>query len=128
MKKYSLFFTAFLIPVLTASASEISLINIALHQPVKASSEEEPASAAVDGNPESYWQSAGTIGEHWLAISWKEIQKIDRIVLPRVTGTDSLVAEAWMNERWQLLNHLPNNNPMIAFAPVETSKIRLRAV
>ena len=117
-----LFFPSF------AIASEISLTNIALDQAVEASSEEEPAAAAVDGNPESYWQSAGMIGEHWLAISWEQRHTIDRIVLPLVSGTDSLIAEAWMNERWQLVGHLASNNPMIAFDPVETSKIRLRAV
>lgn len=48
--------------------SEISLTNLALSQKATASSSEEPALAVVDGNQASYWQSAGTVGDHWLQI------------------------------------------------------------
>jgi len=128
MKNYSLLLALVFFIAFHAIGSEISLTNIALQQAVQASSQEEPASAAVDGNPESYWQSAGMIGEHWLEVTWQEVQHIDRIVLPRISGTDSLLAEAWVNESWQLLGHLPDDNPMIAFSAVKTSRIRLRAV
>ncbi len=105
-----------------------SISNLALNQTVRASTEEEPATAAVDGNPESYWQSAGTVGSHWLEISLDETHTIDQIVLPLVKGADSLVAEAWMNEQWQEVGHLPTDNPVIAFEPVNTDKLRLRSI
>ncbi|MEK6481504.1 discoidin domain-containing protein [Catalinimonas sp. 4WD22] len=109
-------------------ASEISLTNLALGQQAMASSEEEPARAAVDGNPESYWQSAGMVGNHWLEISLDREYDIDRIVLPLVKGADSLLAEVWEDEKWVVVGSLPKDNPMIAFEPVKTQKIRLRSV
>ncbi|MDF9795432.1 hypothetical protein OKW21_000695 [Catalinimonas alkaloidigena] len=109
-------------------ASEISLTNLALDQHTRASSEEEPARAAVDGNPESYWQSAGTVGNHWLEITLDQEYNIDRIVLPLVSGADSLLAEVWKDEKWVMVGSLPNDNPMIAFEPVKTQKIKLRSV
>jgi hypothetical protein len=109
-------------------ASQSGLTNLALNQKVSASSEEEPAVAAVDGNPESYWQSAGMVGSHWLEISLDEAYTIDQIVLPLVKGADSLVAEAWVNEQWQRVGHLPTDNPVIAFEPIKTDKLRLRSI
>ena len=109
-------------------ASQINLTNLVLNQTVRASSEEEPASAAVDGNPESYWQSAGMVGSHWLEIALDTIHTIDRMVLPLVKGVDSLVAEAWINKQWQVVGHLSDDNPVIAFEPVETKKLRLSSI
>ncbi len=127
--------TTFLIPFLIlfgsakmVFASQIRATNLALHQTVKASSEEEPAAAAVDGSPESYWQSAGMVGSHWLEISLDEAHTVDQIVLPLVKGADSLVAEAWVNEQWQQVGHLPVDNPVIAFEQVKTNKLRLRSI
>ncbi len=112
----------------TISASQIGVTNLALGQQVRASSEEEPASAAVDGNPESYWQSAGTVGNHWLEILLDKTHTISQVVLPLVKGADSVVAEGWVGEQWQVLGHLPADNPVIAFEPTETGKIRLRSI
>ncbi|MEM6846164.1 MAG: discoidin domain-containing protein [Bacteroidota bacterium] len=110
------------------SASQIGTTNLALDQKVQASSEEEPAPAAVDGNPQSYWQSAGTVGNHWLEISLGEAHTISQVVLPLVKGADSLVAEVWVDGQWQVVGHLPAANPVIAFEPIETEKVRLRSI
>lgn len=109
-------------------ASQISLTNLALNQKVVASSEEEPAQAAVDGNHESYWQSAGTVGTHWLEITLDKRYPVEQVVLPLVKGADSLVAEAWVNEQWQVVGTLLKDNPVIAFDPVETDRIRLLSI
>ena len=111
----------------TSAVGQVGLTNLALNQKVTASSSEEPAPAAVDGNPESYWQSGGMIGNHWLEVRLDTVYTIDRIVLPLVLGTDSLRAEVWANDRWQTVGYLPADNPMIAFAPVATNKLRLRS-
>lgn len=131
LKQSATFLIAFLLlfgTVELSSASQISVTNLALNQAVRASSEEEPASAAVDGNPESYWQSAGMVGNHWLEISLDETHTINQIVLPLVKGSDSLVAEVWTNSHWQPVGHLPAANPVIGFDPVETDKLRLRSI
>jgi len=125
--KYFLSALAMLI-LFRLEASEISLTNLAKHQKVKASSEEEPASAAVDGNAESYWQSAGMVGTHWLEVELDKAYPIDRIVLPLVKGANQLIAEVWVNNKWQKVGELPKDNPMIAFGAVNTHRIRLTSI
>jgi len=45
-----------------------------------------------------------------------------------VKGCDNLLVEAWINGQWERVGKLPSDNPMIAFSPVETTKIRLIAM
>src|SRR5690606_32025393 len=69
-------------------ASQRSTTNLALSKSAYADSEEEPALAAVDGNHESYWQSGGTVGDHWLVVDLQKTYAVDRIVMPLVEGID----------------------------------------
>ena len=46
------------------------------------SSSDHAAGAAADGNVNTYWEaSSGTSTSEWLSVSWKEAQKIDKIVM-----------------------------------------------
>ena len=110
--------------------------NIALNKNVIADSEEETASAAVDGVMNSYWQSGSSIGDHWLEIDLGQLYNIDRVVTPKFTGVDSLVIEVLSDNGWKSVSaNKPNisggsspDNPLFGFEPEQTSKIRLRSV
>jgi len=105
-----------------------STINLALHKAVSADTEEEPATAAVDGNPESYWQSGSSVGDHWIEIELGNLYTIDRVVLPLISGLDSMVVEITQGEKWKTVYAGKPENPLIAFQPVETNKIRLKSI
>ena len=121
-------FLLFFLTTFTVVGHDVTWVNLALNQQVAASSAEEPAAAALDGNHESYWQSAGTVGTHWLEVDLENAHTIDRIVLPLVQGADSLVAEVWTGEQWVVVGSLPQDNPMISFEPVQVQKLRLRSI
>ena len=119
----------FFFTITFASIGQNSLTNIAINASVEASSEERPASAAVDGDHTSYWQSGSFVGDHWIKIDLGNYYKIDRIVLPLVTGVDSLVVEA-ENEtgEWENIYAGGTDNPLIGFEPLRTSRIKLKSI
>jgi len=102
--------------------------NIALHSAVNADSQEESAHFAVDGNSESYWQSGSSVGNHSLEVNLGAFHTIDRVVLPLVTGVDSLVLDVHSSNGWQTVFRGKPDNPLIGFDPQNTNRIRLRSI
>ena len=110
--------------------------NIALNKSVFVDSEEEMASAAVDGNNASFWQSGSSVGTHWLEVDLGDTFTIDRVVTPKFTGVDSMVVEVWSNGSWNVVAaRKPNmsggnspDNPFFGFDPIRTDRVRLRSV
>ena len=112
----------------TLEAGQRSLTNIALHAQVTASSEQQPASAVVDGNHYSYWQSGSFVGDHWLEIDLGQVYHIDRVLLPLVRGTQTLTVEIETSGHgWKQVYSGPTDNPLIGFEPEHTQRIRLSA-
>lgn len=103
--------------------------NIALNVSIEASSEERPASAAIDGDHTSYWQSGSFVGDHWLKIDLGNYYYIDRIVLPLVSGVDSLVVEVkGENSEWEKVFSGNPDNPLIGFDPIKARSIKLSSI
>mgnify|MGYP005845642183 CR=1 FL=1 len=110
--------------------------NVALNKTVFVVSQEELASAAVDGNNASFWQSGSSVGTHWLTIDLGNDFTIDRVVTPKFTGVDSLVVEVWTDENWKVVAaRKPNmsggnspDNPLFGFEPIRTNRVRIRSV
>lgn len=133
LKKLSLFVYYFfflsIVCVAQSSYSETPVYkNIALGKTIHASSEGEPASNAIDGEQTSYWQSGSFVGNHWLKIDLEAEYTIDRIVLPLITGVDSLVTEVKSGGSWEIVNAGKPDNPLIGFEPITANQIRLRSI
>ena len=128
MKNLIIFVAAFILTVSTAFAQK-SLTNVALKASVAASSEERPASAAVDGDHTSYWQSGSFVGDHWLKIDLGHEHEIDRILLPLVRGVDHLVVEVeGENGEWKEVYSGETGNPLVGFEPEKTRRIKLTSI
>lgn len=128
MKKFICFIIVFLMTSVIY-ASQKSLTNVALNASVEASSEERPASAAVDGDHTSYWQSGSSVGDHWLIIDLDNYHEIDRVVLPYVRGVDSLVVKTENEDgEWERVYAGGTDNPLIGFEPQRTRRIKLKSI
>lgn len=114
--------------ILPAFASKKSATNLALNKPTKASSAEEPSDAITDGNYASFWQSGSSLADHWIEVDLGPNYNIDRVNLPLVQGSDSLLLQIWQNNNWNTVGHFQQNNPQIYFEPASTHKIRLKSI
>jgi len=128
MKK-CIFLVTFLLIGTSTTFAQKSLTNVALNTSVTASSEERPASAAVDGDHTSYWQSGSFVGDHWLKIDLGHEYQIDRILLPLVRGVEHLVVEVEdENGIWKEVYSGDTENPLIGFEPERTRRIKITSI
>ena len=111
--------------------------NLALHQRVAAGSEAEdqPASFAVDGDDHTYWASKGGGAHSRFVVHLQEQSTIDRVVIPRFSGFDSLAVQVWQDSSWIEVysGSMPAPNAsggvpyqvLFGFEAAETDKVRL---
>ncbi|MCC5928663.1 MAG: discoidin domain-containing protein [Cyclobacteriaceae bacterium] len=117
-----------LIIATSAEASERLARNLAFHAKVSASSEETRAIAAIDGDHNSFWQSAGSVGDHWISIDLGKEYTIDQVVITRSGGIQNLDISVWKNGNWQKVFSGDAKNPLLAFAPVSTQKVKISSL
>jgi hypothetical protein len=129
MKRALIFLTALFLSTFSATFAQKSLTNVALKASVTASSKERPASAAVDGDHTSYWQSGSFVGTHWLRIDLGHEHEVDRVLLPLVTGVNHMIVEVEKEDgAWKEVYSGNTHNPLIGFKPERTRSIRLTSV
>lgn len=121
-------FISFFIFPSAIAASNITAHNVAEGKKVTADSQEESASKAVDADHESYWQSAASIGDHWLEIDLEEKWMLDHIVISKISGVDSLIVSLWCEGQWQTVFAGKPDNPLIGFEPAKARKVQLKSI
>lgn len=112
----------------TAYAQSERMANLALHQRVSvgAEAENQPASFAVDGEDDTYWQSKKTEARPHFVVHLPERRSIDRVLLPRFSGFDSLAIQVWDGTAWtQVFAGSTEGQVLFGFEPVETRKVKL---
>jgi hypothetical protein len=105
--------------------------NLALHQRVAAGSEAEdqPAAFAVDGDDHTYWASKGAGAQSRFVVHLQEESTIDRVVIPRFSGFDSLAVQVWDGASWtDVFAGNAEGQVLFGFDPVEAGKVRLLPV
>lgn len=112
----------------SVEASERLARNLAFHAKASASSEETRAKAAIDGDHNSFWQSAGTVGDHWISIDLGKEYVIDHVVMSRSGGIEQLEISIWQNDEWFKVYSGDAKNPLMGFDPVSTQKVKLSSI
>lgn len=104
------------------------MTNLALHQPttVGSATADHPGTFAVDGDDHTYWQSKKNADGSFFTIHLKEKRPIDRVLLPRFAGFDSLTVQVWREGTWtEVFGGSTEAQVLFGFEPVVTNKIRL---
>ena len=110
----------------TAQAQPVE--DLALHRPTTVSSAtpNHPGSFAVDGEDHTFWQPKEDGPPAAFVVHLERNRPVDRVLLPRHPGVDSLVVEAWTGSAWtQVFSGETGNQVLFGFETVSTDRLRL---
>ena len=110
----------------TAQAQPVE--DLALHRPTTVSSAtpNHPGSFAVDGKDHTFWQPKEDGPPAAFVVHLERNRPVDRVLLPRHPGVDSLVVEAWTGSAWtQVFSGETGSQVLFGFEAVSTDRLRL---